>query len=132
MGESERPFENPQEQTKSSVFQSEYQKITKLFESVEDAKRQLTEGLIHDAAFLAAENFSLRQSLSITGMIKSHPEHPDIQKPIPAAQQYRQNVNAYAVIIKTLNGILSKDKQEQDDEFDEFVKQHQGEKFETV
>lgn len=122
-----KTFENQRELTKSDVFDAEREKLQKLFESVEDSKRQLVEALIYDAAFLSSENFELRRGLEQTGMIRCRPGYPEMQKPIEAARQYRQNVGAYAVIIKTLNGILSKDQQEQDDEFDEFIKQHKKE-----
>jgi hypothetical protein len=79
------------------------------------------EGLIQDAAFLKAENFGLRQSLEKTGMIKIHPQYPDIQKPIESARQYLKNVNSYAVVIKTLNGVLNKSMIDSDeDELEEF------------
>ena len=67
---------------------------------IEEPKRQLVEGLIQDAAFLFAENHVLKEAISQTGMIKVHPQHPDIQKPIETAKQYLRNINSYAVIVK--------------------------------
>ena len=61
-----------------------------------------------------------------TGTVKIHPEFPELQKPIESAKQYRQNANTYAVVIKTLNGILSKDGIEQDDDFKKFLKEMHG------
>jgi regulator of replication initiation timing len=107
--------------TKSEAYKKELEKLETIFKDVEPAKRQLVEGLIEDAAFLKAENFALRQSLEQTGMIKVHPSHPDIQKPIEAARQYLKNVNSYAVVIKTLNGVLNKSMTDPDeDELEEF------------
>jgi hypothetical protein len=121
-----KTIDKPKEQTKADVFAAEYGKLTKLFESVEESKRKLVEGLINDAAFLCAENFELRKLLEKTGMVICRPQHPEQQRPIEAARQYRQNISSYAVIIKTLNGILSHDQQELDDDFDDFVNQHAG------
>lgn len=106
--------------SKTDVFQKELDKLTEIFQDVEEPKRKLVEGLIEDAAFLKAENHDLRQSLSVTGMVKVHPQHPEIQKPVEAARQYLKNVNSYAVVIKTLNGILNKSAIEEDDELSEF------------
>jgi regulator of replication initiation timing len=107
--------------TKQQVYETERTKLTTIFAEVELGKRQLVEGLIEDAALLRAENHDLRQILQKTGMVKLHPQNPDIQKPVEAAKQYRQNVNSYAVVIKTLNGVLSKNLMgEEDDELGEY------------
>ncbi len=93
---------------KQANFQVEYNKLTEIFKDVEEPKRKLVEGLIQEASFLYAENMELRKLLRVTGMVKTHPDHPEIQKQVPAAGQYLKNLNSYSVVIKTLNGILSK------------------------
>ncbi|WP_205690290.1 hypothetical protein [Chengkuizengella sediminis] len=55
-----------------------------------------------------------------TGMVKVHPECPELQKPVEAAKQYRQNINSYAVAIKTLKGVFQKNIVDEDDDMDEF------------
>jgi regulator of replication initiation timing len=105
---------------KEAVFRKEQAKLTELFKDVEESKRQLVEGLIQDAAFLLAENESLRELIGKTGMVKCHPTHPDIQKPTEAAKQYLKNVNTYSTVIKTLNSILSKNEVDEDDGLEEF------------
>lgn len=105
---------------KSDEYQKELVKLTEIFADVDISKRKLIEGLIEDAAFLKAENASLKESLGATGMVKIHPQHPELQKPVEAARQYLKNVNSYAVIIKTLNGVLSKNMIEDEDELGEF------------
>lgn len=112
--------------TKEAVLQKEREKLNELFKDVDPVKTKLVAGLIEDAAFLFAENWFLRNSLADTGMVKIHPERPELQKPIEAAKQYRQNVAAYGMAIKTLNTILSKDASEGDDEFDKFIRQANG------
>ncbi|MDP5275100.1 hypothetical protein [Chengkuizengella axinellae] len=87
---------------------------------MEESKRKLVEGLIDDAAYLKAENVILKEVLLKTGMVKVHPERPELQKPVEAAKQYRQNINSYAVAIKTLNGVLLKNIIDEDDDMDEF------------
>jgi regulator of replication initiation timing len=106
--------------SKQAEYQKELAKLQEIFKEVEPSKTKLVEGLIEDAAFLKAENYALRQFISETGMIKVHPKHPDLQKPIEAAKQYLKNVNSYAVVIKTLNGVLNKGIIENEDELSEF------------
>jgi regulator of replication initiation timing len=102
--------------TKQQVYDAERTKLLAIFAEVEQAKRQLVEGLIEDAAYLKAENWHLRQGLAVTGMVKVHPQYAEMQKPIEAAKQYRQNVNSYAVVIKTLNGVLNKNPLDDEDD----------------
>ncbi|MFS1511877.1 hypothetical protein VQL36_05495 [Chengkuizengella sp. SCS-71B] len=106
--------------TKREIYKREHEKLTDIFKDVEESKRKLVEGLIDDAAYLKAENSVLKKVLLKTGMVKVHPERPELQKPVEAAKQYRQNINSYAVAIKTLSGVLQKNVIDEDDDMDEF------------
>lgn len=116
---------------KQKVYEEELAKLKEIFEGVDEPKKKLVEGLIEDAAFLKAENHILKESISKTGMIKVHPEHPELQKPTESAKQYLRNVNSYATVIKTLNSVLQKSAIEPDDEFDEFMAEMRGERVES-
>ncbi|MBO7747365.1 hypothetical protein I8J29_24575 [Paenibacillus sp. MWE-103] len=105
---------------KNEVYSQERDKLLEIFADVDPSKSKLVSGLIDDAAFLSAENHVLRKALEITGMVKIHPKNPDLQKPVEAARQYLKNINSYAVIIKTLNGVLSKNETQDDDELEDF------------
>ena len=111
---------------REKLYETELEKLNRLFQDVEPAKAELSQGLRQDAAFLMAENAMLKQIMRETGMVKIHPQYPEIQKPTEAAKQYLKNVNTYAVVLKTLNGILSKDLAEGDDEFAKFLKEMHG------
>ena len=106
--------------SKRAVYDSEKKKLTEVFSNVEESKRKLVEGLIEDACFLKSENHDLKATLTETGMVNFHPTKKELQKPVEAARQYLKNVNSYAVIIKTLNGVLNKNILEDDDELSEF------------
>jgi regulator of replication initiation timing len=106
--------------SKSAVYQKELAKLTEIFADVDEGKRKLVEGLVEDAAFLKSENYVLKQNLKETGMVNFHPQNKHIQKPVEAARQYLKNVNSYAVIIKTLNGVLNKNMIEDEDELGDF------------
>lgn len=101
---------------KQTVYEQEFAKLTEIFKDTEENNRKLVEGLIEDAAFLKAENYVLKSIISKTGMVKIHPEHPDLQKPTEAAKQYLKNVNSYSVVIKALNSVLNKNILDPDDD----------------
>jgi regulator of replication initiation timing len=104
----------------SEEIEREAAKLRELFEDVEPAKAKLVEGLISDAAFLKVQNDRLKRILTESGMVLIHPENPKVQKPVEAARQYLKNANAYAVVIKTLNGVLSKNVIDPDDGLGEY------------
>lgn len=105
---------------KNDVYRRELEKLREIFKDVDPSKAQLVEGLIEDAAFLKAENTELRARLAEIGMIEFHPTNPKRQRQVEAAKQYLKNVNSYAVVIKTLNGVLSKNVLDPDDGMDDF------------
>jgi hypothetical protein len=105
---------------KKDVYKQEFEKLTEIFKDVDESNKKLVEGLIQDAAFLYAENYAIKETLDKTGMIKYHPDNPALQKPLPAAKEYRQNLNSYAVVIRTLNGVMQKKIDNDDDDMDEF------------
>lgn len=112
---------------KKDVFNKELEKLREIFKKIDPEKADLVDGLIHDAAFLKSENFELRNRLAETGMVEFHPTNPRLQRTVEAAKQYLKNVNSYAVIVKTLNGVLMKDVIDDEDEFDKFLRERQSE-----
>lgn len=112
--------------TKRDEIQKERERLADIFADVEADQAELLEGLLDDAAFLRVENRHLRQLMEETGTVRVHPEHPTLQKPVEAAKQYRQNVNSYAVIIKTLNSVLVKASGGEEDAFGEWLKAKMG------
>ena len=108
--------------TKEAEYQKELMRMREIFKNVDPLKAELAEGLIEDAAWIRVQSAELKTLMVETGMIKIHPDYRQIQKPTEAAKQYMKNVNSYAVIIKTLNGILQKDQLEEEDDFEKFMK----------
>lgn len=106
--------------SKKAEYQKEFKKLSEIFADVDESKRRLVEGLIEDAAFLKAENFVLKETLTEIGMVNFHPQRKELQKPVIAAKQYLNNLNSYAVVIKTLNGVLNKNILEDDEDMSEF------------
>jgi regulator of replication initiation timing len=106
--------------SKRQIYQQELAKLNEIFADVDISKRKLVEGLIEDAAFLKAENWVLKEEIAKTGMVKIHPEHPDMQKPIETGKQYLKNINSYSVVIRTLNGVLNKNILEDEEELGDY------------
>lgn len=100
---------------KQEVYERELDKLKEIFKDVEETKRKLVEGLIEDAAFLKAENDELKKTLAITGMVKTHPNNTELQKPLESGKQYLKNINSYSVVIKTLNSVLNANVIDDDD-----------------
>lgn len=105
---------------KQQVYKQELEKLNEIFKDVDESNKKLIQGLIEDAAFLFAENYIIKELLNKTGMIKVHPTNLELQKPIPAADQYRKNLNSYSIVIKTLNGVLQKGSIEEEDDLGEY------------
>lgn len=116
----EKPLKNQKEVDKQVMYQTEYDKLTGIFSDVEESKRKLVEGLISDAAFLYSENYELRKLIKSTGAVVTNPKNPAQQRTVPAATQYLKNANSYAVVIKALNSVLSKNQLEPEDDMEEF------------
>lgn len=116
----EKSIESEEKSQKTKDYELEFEKLSKIFEEVEPQKKQLVEGLIENAAFLYSEDMDLERKLKKSGLLKIHPQHPELQKILPAATQYLKNLNTYSTVIKTLNGVLSKNEIEEDDGMDEF------------
>ena len=74
---------------REELYKQELAKLEELFKDVEPIKARLTEGLRQEAAFLLAENAMLKQHMRETGMVKVHPEYPEVQK----AHRGRQTVS---------------------------------------
>lgn len=113
--------------SKSDLYLKEQEKLKEIFKDVDEGKKQLVEGLIEEAAFLYAENYKLREIMEKTGMLKVHPTNLELQKQTEAGKQYLKNINSYAVVIKTLNGVLQKNTIEAEDAFDAWVKKRMAE-----
>jgi len=101
--------------------QSELEKLKEVFKKVDPDKQKLVEKLIHEAAFLAGQNDHLRSLITQTGMIKTHPTQPNLQKPTETGKQYLRNLQAYSVVIKTLGAVLTKNAIEEEDALDSFL-----------
>lgn len=83
--------------------------LLKLFEQVEDSK-DIILPMIDDVVFLEEQLQALRK----LPFLRVNPKDPSMQKPTPAAKQYKELLQQYNNCIKILTGILRKDAPEED------------------
>lgn len=108
---------------KSNEYQKELDRWNEIFKNTEENTRTVAAGLIEKAASLHAKCYELDKVMEASGIIKIHPEHPDIQKPIPALKEYARLTESYANIVNKLNNLRLKNPGESEDEFEKFMQE---------
>jgi hypothetical protein len=105
---------------KLKEFQNEYERLRSLFSSQDESKMTLVEELIQQASFMKVELRNLQEQIQTHGAVQYSSKGG--QRQSESAKYYTKLLNTYSTVIKTLNSILGKNVQEQDDAFDEFIK----------
>lgn len=93
------------------------QELLKIFEQVEDTKG-LIRPLIDDVIFLECRLEDLRT----LPFLRVNPADPSMQKPTPAAKQYKELLQQYNNCIKILVSVLRKDAPEEESPLRAFLK----------
>lgn len=83
--------------------------LLQLFDAIEDTK-SIIAPMIDDLIFLEDRLQELRQ----LPFLRVNPKDPSMQKPTPAAKQYKELLQQYNNCIKILTGILRKDSPEEE------------------
>ena len=93
-----------------------------LFAGKPEDARTAAAGLIEKAAYLHSLCWQLQRTIEVSGVIKVHPEHPELQKQVPAVREYARLVESYANIVNKLNRMLAggDDDDGGDEELDEY------------
>lgn len=78
--------------------------LLKLFDGTDDAKRSMAVKLIEEAVFLETRLEYLKKY----PFIKVHPDNPELQKQTFAGKQYKEYLQQYVNIIRTLFSMLNK------------------------
>lgn len=99
---------------RQEAYQSEAERWGALFEEVDEGTRISAAGLIQKAAFLHALCAELEQVLSVSGPIKVHPQHPDVQKQVPAVKEYARLGEAYANVVGRINKLRAQSASDED------------------
>lgn len=106
--------------SKQDEYQKELTRWDELFKETDENTNKAANGLIQKAAFLHSMCWDLEQAIEASGSIKIHPQHPDIQKQVPAVKEYARLSESYASIINKLNILRLKSTVEEDDGLGEY------------
>ena len=102
------------------AYETEHSRWVALFNKADESMQKAATGLIERAAYLHSLCSDLEAAIGKSGAIKVHPEHPEIQKQVPAVKEYARLSEAYANIVNKLNGLLAKNQVDDDDGLGEF------------
>ena len=100
---------------------SRKEELLKIFDQVEDTKGIILP-MIDDVVFLEGQLEQLRK----LPFIKVHPDFPELQKPTPAAKQYKELLQQYNNCIKILTSVLRKDAPEEESPLRAFIESRRG------
>lgn len=106
--------------SKSGEYQKELIRWQELFAELDEKTKKAAEGLIEKAASLHSMCCELDDIIEKSGAIKVHPDHPQLQKQVPAVKEYARLSESYASIVNKLNSIRLKSAPEEDDGLGEF------------
>ena len=104
-----------------SSVKNEYERLKALFSNVDESKAQLIDDLLKKASFLKCELEQLEKLVKKYGSVQKS-NKGNVRESV-YYKTYLQSLNVYQGIIKTLNTIMGKNIIDEDDDFDEFMKQ---------
>lgn len=97
------------------------EELLKIFDQVEDTKGIIMP-MIDDVVFLEDQLKHLRT----LPFIRVNPSDTSMQKPTPAAKQYKELLQQYNNCVKILTGILRKDTPEEESPLRAFIEARKG------
>lgn len=102
--------------------QREYERLVDLFgEQGADEKKLLTyNGLILECARAKIQLDELNEIATRTGLVKVHPDYPDLQKPLPVATELTKVRASLTNMLTKLDRILCTNTAEDFDDLEEF------------
>lgn len=101
----------------------EYERLLELFKDVDGDKVKLVDELLKKAAFLKTQLDCLEDEIRRTGSMRVVKGQYVVSV---AYKTFLQSLGVYQNLIKTLNTIMGRNVIDEDDEFDEFMKQLGG------
>lgn len=112
------------ELTKQDKIKKEIDRLSKIYEDIEERKKQTVEGLIEECAFMRVTLAELRADIDANGVVDDMPQGAySIKRESPYVKTYHTMLQRYTTANEKLLGLLPKEKAEvvQDDGFDDFV-----------
>lgn len=97
----------------------EYERLSALFKDVDENKTKLVNELLVKAAFLKVQLDGLELQIKKYGSVQV--KNGEFRETV-SYKTFLSSLAVYQTIIKTLNSIMGKNTIDEDDEFDEFMK----------
>lgn len=84
--------------------------LLKILDDVDESKKAIVLPMLDDILFLETNLMELKK----LPFIRIHPSNPELQKPTPAAKQYKELLQQYNNCIKILISTISKNENTED------------------
>lgn len=111
---------------RKTEIQKEFEKLKQIFSKLEQNELDFISGLLEETACQKVTLCEMREIMLQTGMIQIHPKYSTKQKALPIANEYRRTANIYALNIKQLYSLLHKLDNEQENAFEQWLKENDG------
>lgn len=98
----------------------EINRLKEEFPGADENKLRALEGLIEQAAYERIYLKKLNEQAIVTGLIKYHPENPQIQQALPISNQIAKHSAALTNIMDKLMKHLVVEMDDEDDDLDEY------------
>ena len=98
----------------------EYERLQGLFENADQNKLKALDGLIMECARTKIDLDRLNEIAKNTGLVKVHPDHPELQKALPVANEITKVRASYTNIIDKLCRHLATNLDEDDEGLDDY------------
>ena len=112
--------------SKDEIIKKEYKKLTGIYTRLNAKTKKSVETLMHEAAFMAASLYELRELINKKGYTENYQNGAN-QKGVKKASEieiYNTMIKNYSAVIKQLTDLLPKDEpktKSENDGFDDFV-----------
>ncbi len=100
--------------------QKEYERIKELFSGVDEKQMQLIDGALWEAARLRVELNDLNKIIKETGLLKTKPGDPSMQKELPVSKLVVKVRANYLNYIAKLSNVLGKNIEEEEDDLGDY------------
>lgn len=100
--------------------QKEYERIKELFAGVDEKQMQLIDGALWEAARLRVELNDLNKIIKETGLLKTKPGDPSMQKELPVSKLVVKVRANYLNYIAKLSNVLGKNIEEEEDDLGDY------------
>lgn len=105
---------------KDELIKKEYQNYKEIFKNADPVKLQLADDLFNKAAFLKVQLEDLERQIKKSGAVQYSTKGNS--RISIAYKTYLQSVTVYQGIVKSIDKIMDNTTDEEDDSFDEFLK----------